>query len=258
MHDKIFQILVEQNDIGWKAIICDLVKSEGMDPWDVDVSMLAARYIERLKEYKSMDFKISGKVLLAAAILLKIKSKRLVGEDLSEFDRLLSSGEMSEEEFYAGLGQDAVQPGQESYELLPRTPQPRTRKISVFDLVRALEQALEVKHRRLLREDISEERLILPEKRLDLTIAIKKIYKSILGFFVGKNETVTFSQLLPSQDKIDKIHTFVPLLHLSMQRKIDLEQKEPFGEIGIKLASAAKQARQRAERAGVAGEEKVI
>ena len=237
MHDKIFQILVEQNEIGWKAIICDLVKSEEMDPWDVDVSLLTQKYIQRLKEYKSMDFKISGKVLLAAAILLKIKSKRLVGEDLSEFDRLLSEGEMSEEEFYAGLEQEAQgQQGQERYELLPRTPQPRKRKISVFDLVRALEKALEVKHRRLLREEMPEEKLVIPGKTIDLTLAIKKIYKKILNFFIGKKEAITFSQLVPSNEKMDKIHTFVPLLHLSMQRKIDLEQKEPFGEIGIRLA----------------------
>ena len=75
MQDQIFSILVEQNDITWKAILYDLIKSEKMDPWDVDLGQLTHRYIAKVKEMKEHDLKISGKVVLAAAMLLKIKSK---------------------------------------------------------------------------------------------------------------------------------------------------------------------------------------
>lgn len=40
---------------------------------------------------------------------------------------------------------------------------------------------------------------------------------------------------MPSQKKEDKIFTFIPLLHLTNQRKVNLEQKEHFGEIEIML-----------------------
>lgn len=33
----------------------------------------------------------------------------------------------------------------------------------------------------------------------------------------------------------DKVYTFIPLLHLAHQQKVDLEQKEQFGEIDIKI-----------------------
>ena len=46
---------------------------------------------------------------------------------------------------------------------------------------------------------------------------------------------LTFSQLVPSNTKEDKIYTFIPLLHLTTQRKIDLTQQEHFGEIEIML-----------------------
>ena len=44
-----------------------------------------------------------------------------------------------------------------------------------------------------------------------------------------------FSELIDSDRKEDKIATFVPLLHLTTQEKIDLYQKEHFGDIEITL-----------------------
>lgn len=239
MEDRLFQLLVEQNEVSWKAIIYDLIRKEEMDPWDVNVSLLSQKYIERLKQFKDMDLKVSGKVLLAAALLLKIKSRRLVGEDLNEFDRLLAATDVDEEEFYDGLAQELKQGEEralyEGIELMPRTPQPRQRKVSVYDLVKALEQALEVKKRRVF-NSIRESNVKVPERKFDITEAIKGLYSRIMVFFgSSKDKQITFSQLVPSQEKKDKVYTFIPLLHLYNDNKIHLEQKEHFGEINIKL-----------------------
>ena len=48
-------------------------------------------------------------------------------------------------------------------------------------------------------------------------------------------KNLNFSGLLPSDDKLDKVYTFISLLHLKNQKKIDLLQKEHFGEIDIVL-----------------------
>ena len=87
MQDRIFQLLFEEDDVTWQTIIYDLVRKEEMDPWDINVSLLTQKYIELIKKLKQTDFRVSGKVLLAAAILLKIKSNRLVGDDILELDR---------------------------------------------------------------------------------------------------------------------------------------------------------------------------
>jgi len=238
MEDKIFQLLVEQDDIAWKDIIFNLVKTEQMDPWDINIRLLAKRYIELLKKAKDLDFKISGKVVLAAAILLRLKSKRLVGEDLDEFDRLLAGNTMGEEEFYEDLAtmRDASQiPEDEKIRLIPRTPQPRKRKVSVYDLVNALEKALEVKKRRIIKS-IPTLEVEAPKKTTDVGLMIRQLYNRILDFFLAnKSRRLAFSQLVPSDKKEDKIMIFVPLLHLSNNRKVDLEQKEHFGEISIML-----------------------
>ena len=96
MEQKILDLLVDKNEISWKSMLFELVEAENMDPWNVNISKLTQLYIERLKQYKEMDLKISGKVILAASILLRVKSKRLVGEDMGEFDTLHLSERVTE------------------------------------------------------------------------------------------------------------------------------------------------------------------
>ena len=76
--------------------------------------------------------------------------------------------------------------------------------------------------------------MVIPEKPVDITQIIMELYEKIKLTFT-KRPTLTFSELIPSQRKEDKIATFVPLLHLATQSKIDLNQEEHFGEIDIQL-----------------------
>ncbi|MBI3027433.1 segregation/condensation protein A [Candidatus Woesearchaeota archaeon] len=234
-HDRIFNIIFSKADeITWQSVLYELVKTEQMDPWDIDVSILAQKYIEMIRTLKEHDFRISGKMLLAAAILLKIKSNKLVGEDLGELDRLLIGVEEQIEEL--GFEETGILPKMDEIPtLIPRTPQPRKRKVSVFDLVDALERALEVKKRRLL-NSIPPLNLEAPKKKKDVTEIIREVYGKIkMFFFKALKEKLTFSKLLPSDSKEDKVHTFIPLLHLAQQNRIELLQEAPFGEIEILL-----------------------
>ncbi len=234
-HERIFNIIFSKADeITWQSIIYELVKTEQMDPWDIDVSILAQKYIDMIRNLKEHDFRVSGKVLLAAAILLKIKSNKLVGEDLSELDRLLIGVEEEMEELAFDETSD-IHKLEEIPSLIPRTPQPRKRKVSIFDLVEALERALEVKKRRLLKS-IPPLNLEAPKKKKDITEIIREVYGKIKSFFISTiKDKLTFSKLLPSNSKEDKVHTFIPLLHLAQQNKIELMQQTPFGEIEILL-----------------------
>ncbi|MBN1156359.1 segregation/condensation protein A [Candidatus Woesearchaeota archaeon] len=239
MQEHLFDMLLNQDEITWQSMIYDLVREEKMDPWDINITLLAQRFLEMLKKLKSMDFRISGKVLLAAAILLRLKSNRLVGEDLAALDRLISSSEELAEEFYDELEQElsaAVQ--QHDYSLTPRTPQPRKRKVSVYDLVAALNKALEVKNRRAGREILPAPRVEPPKDHIEISVIIEKVFDQIREYYnvATPGTMLKFSQLLPAQcSKQDKVYTFIPLLHLDHQRKIELWQKEHFGEIEIEL-----------------------
>lgn len=235
-HERIFDIIFSKADeVTWQSILYELVKTEQMDPWDIDIGMLTQKYIDMLRGLKEHDFRVSGKVLLAAAILLKMKSTKLVGEDLSELDRLLIGVEEEMEELgFDETGQ--IQKLDEIPTLIPRTPQPRKRKVSIFDLVDALERALEVKKRRLL-HSIPPLNLEAPKKKRDITQIIRDVYGRIKSFFLTTlfKDKLTFTKLLPSEAKDDKVYTFIPLLHLAQQNKVELVQDIPFGEIQILL-----------------------
>jgi segregation and condensation protein A len=243
MQQQIFDLLLDSDEVTWQTIIYKLVREEGMDPWDIDISLLSKKYIVMLKKLKEMDFRISGKVLLAAAIMLKLKSTRLIGEDMNQFDMLIASAEKVDEESaedfynqleselsgaYAGAGMVAGFPS-----LMPKTPQPRVRKVSIYDLIESLEKALEVNRKRVLRT-IPVRKMTRPVKEKDVTGMITAVYNKVLGLF-SKDKPLFFTHLLSSDTKEEKLSTFVPLLHLAKDRKIDMDQKQHFGPIQIML-----------------------
>jgi len=239
-NDQIFNILFTSDEITWQSMIYDLVSSEKMDPWDVNVSLLTEKFLERLRKLKEMDLKISGKVVLAASILLRVKSYRFMEEDISALDALIASANNPEEqEFFEDLFEYDSEGGavnlEEKPKIYPRTPQPRKRKVSVFDLINALEKALEVYQRRppKAKENV---KMTVPEKGRDISLVIKDVYNRITGFFTKKNDSkLTFNMLLQEDGKEEKVFTFIPLLHLDFQRKVDILQEHHFGEIEIKL-----------------------
>ena len=183
---------------------------------------------------KEMDLRIPAKMILAAAILLRIKSNKLVGEDLDALDQLIAS---SEEEDMPGLFDEDVDHKTrmlEIPELIPKTPQPRKRKVSIYDLVYALEKALEVKHRRVSAR-MPDMDIILPHRHKDISLIIKNMYVRIIDFFAAHNtHKVTFQALVPANSsKEDKIYSFIPLMFLDHQKRVYIRQEKPFSEIDI-------------------------
>ncbi len=239
MQEKIFDLLFKEDEISWQTIIFEAVRTEQMDPWDIDIAQLSQRFLEMIKQLKEMDFRISGKIILAAAILLRLKSTKLVGEDMSQLDRLIAMSENgAEDAFYGDLEDGYEADGVKQRErpddltLIPRTPQPRKRKVSVYDLVEALQKALDVKKRRhFVRDEIHVE---IPKKSWDIEESIDRIHQEIMAY-LGKKEKLGFKELIKGESKEEKIYTFIPLLHLGNQQKITLLQETHLSEIEIVL-----------------------
>jgi len=235
MQDKLLDMLLQKDEITWQSLIYDLVKTEQMNPWDIDISLLAQKYLQTLKQLKEANFFISGKVILASAILLKLKTAKLVSEDIANFDSIL----FKQDELFEEL-EDVEQVDYRNYEkplLTIKTPQPRKRKVSINDLIDALQKALEVDNRRTLRRIAYEPaKMQIPEKKIDISALIKDVYKKVVDFLTTKKETLTFSKLTENSSREEKILTFIPLLHLDNQEKVYLDQEESFGEIKITVA----------------------
>ena len=105
-------------------------------------------------------------------------------------------------------------------------------------MVDALEKALEVDNKRKIRRRMYshyETDLEMPIKKVDLTQKIKEVYTKVNDYLKIKNSNLTFTQLLPSDSKEDKVFTFIPLLHLENQKKVGMHQSKSFDEIYISL-----------------------
>src|SRR3989338_3225268 len=131
MQDQILEMLMNKDEITWQSMIYELIKSEQMNPWDIDISLLTKKYLETVQKLQEANFFISGKVLLASSILLRIKSDKLINEEIFNFDNQLYA---KEDEFAEidGIDYYAPEPVRESIELPKltiRTPMPRKRRI---------------------------------------------------------------------------------------------------------------------------------
>lgn len=242
---RVLDLVLKEDDLNWKDVIHNLVREENMDPWDLDVSLLSDKFIEMMNTLKEMDFRIGGKMVLTSSLLLKIKSDNLMNDGFSALDSLIQGEEefldedMLESDGFEFEQTDINQFLNDERKLVPRTPQPRERKVSVFDLVNALENALTVDMRRKFNINRSEREKEIEAKgksSFDLASAMQSIQSNISKKFMSKETTILFRDLLPENPaKLDLVYTFLPLLHLETQRKVNLHQDESFGPIGVTI-----------------------
>ena len=236
MLDDLYNLIVNKDEITWQSLLMDLIKSEEMDPWDIDVSLLARKYLDSIKEMQKFNFFVSGKMILASALLLRIKSDKFMDEDIAHFDNLMyPPEELDPMEMEAYL--DAPAPQREKVKLTIKTPQARKRRVTLSDLMGALQKALEVNQRKVSKKEYSLSiDMEIPVKEIDITALIKDVYSRVVGHFeTNEKGELTFSMLVKSDRKEDKILTILPLLHLDNDGKVELNQVENFGDIYIKL-----------------------
>ena len=234
-HEEVYRLLVSR-ELSWQQIIYDLIKSEQLDPWDIDISRLTSKYLEKVHELEESNFVIPAKILLAAAILLRIKSEMLLSRYIKSLDEILFGKPEIKEKTPIEINLDDVS------ELFPRSPLPRPRRVTLPDLIQALNRAMVTEHRRIKKEiavthAMNRFNMLLPKTKPDARFRIKEIFERIKTFFANnQNEKMTFTQLAPSNE--EKRMTFAPVLHLDNQERVNLEQIKSFDEIFIYLKNA--------------------
>ncbi len=232
IHDLLFS-----RELGWQEIIYDLINTEQLDPWDVNITILTNRYLEKIKKLEEADFFVSSKVLLAAALLLRIKSEILLNEYVKSIDEILFGKKEESKKEVEKIELDGEIP-----ELVPKTPVPRSKKVTLKELVTALNKAIKTENRRIRKEIVNKNALretgiSLPKKKkTSIKDRIKDIYDRLFGHFEKNKEhkKVSFTEFI-GEDKETRIISFYPLLHLENQKKIWLEQENHFEEIHIWL-----------------------
>lgn len=212
----------------WDELIYNIVSYEGLDPWDIDIIKLTDSFLKYIEKMKTLDFRVPAKVVLVAAILLKLKSN------------ILSPMRVEGTEYYPvdmkALDEyEQIRLELESMELKPPMERRVKRKVTIDELIDALRKAMKVKQKKerirrklgkRIRAEIGEE--------VDIELRIKNMMSDI-DVLLGKlkADKIMFSKIVDKWERNEIVRCFMPLLYLSSRGKVSAEQKEFFKEILI-------------------------
>ena len=217
-----------------------LIKREEVDIYEVNLTRLAAQFIEYIEAMRCLDLEIAGEFLVMAATLMHIKSRELLpvdqrpeaeGEDEGEDPRWELIRQLVEYKKFkdAATKLQALEvrqgdvfarvPGK--LEFVSDAPLPRP-EVSIFDLVNAVNSVLKRFNKREDLRDIFEDKWTVSEK-------IEHLMK-----VAGEHASIKFSDLFAGvTSRTEVVVTFLALLELIRLRQLTVSQPEPFGEIQV-------------------------
>ncbi len=231
-----FYDLITSEELSWQAIIYDLIKTEQLAPWDIDLTILAERYVETIQELEDADFYLSSKVLLACSLLLRLKTEILANDYIQSLNDILFG--TKEAQTTLDLTDFSIEEGDLPL-LVPKTPMARNKKVTLDELMSALNHAMATEHRRIKREikvRQAEKSIltIMPRSnQVPLKVRVKNILAVIKGHLNKPGiEHLKFHEM--AQDREEQMASFLPILHLSNEQRIFLHQPIHFEDIHIR------------------------
>ena len=190
--------------------------------------------MEKIRDLEEADFFVSSKVLLAASFLLRIKTEILLNEHIKSIDEILFGKKEKPKQVL-----ERIELEEEIPALVPRSPMPRFKKVTLKELIESLNKAIATENRRIKKVIIHKNALreagvALPKRKVG--VKIRNIYKNLQNYFRknhNKNK-ISYSEFVGS-NKEEKVISFSPLLQLEHQKKVWLDQDAHFEEIYIWL-----------------------
>ena len=203
----------------WREELRLMVEEERLDPWNIDLIEIADKFLVRMRKFQTMDLVLPANLVLAAAILLHLKSEALKFEE----------EQVAEEQVYL----EDERPPIEVPVLTLRSRIPPKRRVTLAELMSALEEAFE--YRRIREETVVPAEpisIVIPEYDIEERMSELLTRAAQLADTEG---LVLFSQLLHKHTREEIIQTLMPLLHLAQDGRINLFQENLFGEIFVQL-----------------------
>ncbi len=211
----------------WKDLLVSLIESNSINPWDIDITKLVDSYVGVVKHLKVLDLHVPANIILAAAILLRMKSDIM---ELFRNELLFEEQQQQEEAVPTQRILPMVEP------LVPRLRLQPSKKITLNELMDALDDALKVKERREI--EFSEVpqvmQFLIPAEDIDQKM--ESLYASITAE-TGKENVTTFANLANTYSNSESIlaDLFIPMLFLAHKGRILIMQDHFFDEIFIRL-----------------------
>ncbi len=221
--------LIEQP--AWKTILITLVKSERMDPWNIDIKLLAEKYLQKIRALNSTDLRLPANAILASAILLKFKARALRLPSLEEDEELRIKSLMTEEELLGGMMPELISPN-----LV------REGKVSLDMLVQSIEEILDKTKSKVLRERDGRDRPVfnLPFASMNMEEKMNDVLE-IARSNADETGLARFSTMVAGRETNDVVECFIALLFLMNQRELSAWQEVLFGEIFVSVFPSAEE-----------------
>lgn len=210
-------------------ILLDLVEEEEIDPWDLDLIEVSDKFLEKIEVLEKKDLEITAKTLYCASILLRKKSDSLVEDEEEENENVQNEWEP------AVFNPTKQEPPK--LEMPARRESKRSATILelVDELKKALNQEKNKKKKKRLKskkEEKNEEKVKNLAHEEKIEEKIKETYQDLKKRF-RKRKKVKFSNLIEIKTKSNIIDKFISILFLANRNKIQLTQKEIYGDIVI-------------------------
>ena len=236
---------VQEAEVDGIEILVNMAKQGKIDPWNVDIVEVTDKYLMHLFQSKAQNLRLTGRTLLFAAILLKLKSNVLEGIDVLDFepqhqDEFNYDDEMPldyEEEYTPTNNVISID------EVLQRRTSVRlnhNRVVTLRDLIRQLEfyemldkkQSLKNAHERAKRRVQNYARLSPDDIAHDEYIenGVQRL-KANLSEILSRQDKIELNEL--TLLGMDKISAYISLLFLTVESDYDLEQDEFYGDLYV-------------------------
>ena len=229
-------------------ILVNMAKTGKIDPWNVDIVDITDKYLAHLFQMKAQNLRLTGRTLLFAAILLRLKSNVLEGIDASQIEGVEEENYDDFELEDDGWNDDEINTNNviSLDEVLQRRTSirlNRSRMVNLKDLIKQLQfyeeldrkQSLKNAHERAKRRVRSYARLT-PDDIVNLAHD-EYIEKSVEVLHEN------LKKIVETQDKVelnaltllglDKISAYIALLFLTAEPEadVDLYQEEFYGDL---------------------------
>ncbi|MHC1585728.1 MAG: segregation/condensation protein A [Candidatus Syntropharchaeia archaeon] len=198
-------------------ILVDLASKGEIDPWNIDIIEVTDKFLEKLEEMEKLDLVISGKTLLYASILLRMKSEMLFPSHEEEEKESPEEGREESEEYPI---------------LIPKIRREAKRPVTLEELIEELKKAEKVERRKKERE--KRRKMQIEDIQIECVEGFEERMEKVLQMLndkFKKVKVVSFSELTK---ELPVVSTYVSLLFLASRKKIWLEQEELFEELYIR------------------------
>ena len=225
----------EAGQVDGIEILVQMAKNGKIDPWNVDIVDVTDKYLAHLFQMKAQNLRLTGRTLLFAAILLRLKSNVLEGIDASQIEGLNEYDEEINTNNVISL--DEVLQRRTSIRLN------RSRMVNLKDLIKQLQfyeeldrkQSLKNAHERAKRRVRSYARLT-PDDIVNLAHdeyiekSVEVLHENLKKIFETEEKVELNTLTLLG---LDKISAYIALLFLTAEPEadIDLYQEEFYGEL---------------------------